>query len=107
MTRRVATPGPWQPDLDHQGPDGRRWPRVITDHVVVAHVQDGASLGAGQSGRLNCRLLAAAPDLLAALEEVLAIVDSPRHLLPSRVTKRMRAAIAAAKGKTPKNGGAA
>lgn len=61
------TPGPWT--LHTTGSDGHGW--------VVQHPVDGAYRGVAQvrgssrQAQANARLIAAAPDLLAAAEEVM------------------------------------
>lgn len=89
------TPGPWLSACNH------RW-----GHQVVARAAGGGTVTIAHLGNLefdedNARLIAAAPDLLAALEAahgylVLFGTDQLDH-----VRSVCRAAIAKAKGKTP------
>lgn len=65
------TPGPWKADSDPEHDDGETW-AVWTD--------TGGGCEAELAGRIcveaNARLMAAAPDLLAALKDVYALLDS-------------------------------
>lgn len=71
VVKSVATPGPWAYHNDE--PDEYYPEYVSSPHdggVVVARVQY-----LPERGSANARLIAAAPDLLAALQGMLAIAD--------------------------------
>jgi hypothetical protein len=89
MTKPEHTPGPWKVDSDGDGAivDQRGW--------CMARVNlDIFDCGA------NARLIAAAPDLLAALEAMLAEYDSITD--PDSVCVAARTAIRKAKGERVK-----
>lgn len=68
------TPGPWV--IQHQGPDF--WIDVPCD--APKHRQDVCRLSYGNpDGKANARLIAAAPELLEALEELVNRVDTTLH----------------------------
>ena len=96
MTTQQHTPGPWEADkLDSDGIPIYGGP---TDNApLIARVYD-----VGEDIRTNARLIAAAPDLLAALQDLL---EARRlHMGPSAVRLRYeiaRDAIAAATGGQP------
>ena len=83
----ARTPGPWTLDRlhEHPGPLGderRNW-------YCPLH-------GVDCNDEANARLIAAAPDLLAALE--MAMVVTPHYLEDAAFAKAARAAIKQAKG---------
>jgi len=87
------TPGPWhQSDRRLSGPDGTQ---------LAGFMLNGSTLGNNiETDAANCRLAAAAPDLLAALETILAESDGGWfHEHPT--AEKARAAIAKAKGVSP------
>lgn len=91
-TRAKATPGPYEMDA-------RPIPPAIEGavHVYAPHGPDKMRLIAvvtGDNAEANARLLAAAPDLLAALE---AFVDCAPNI-PEPLLSGARAAILAARG---------
>ena len=61
------TPGPWRASHDSHG----RF-QLIADGIPLDPERDGAQPGEGAA---NAALIAAAPDLLAALEQLVAWVD--------------------------------
>lgn len=83
------TPGEWS--YSKLGNDADQW--GIYD-------ESGKTLGLSYHGEDNARLIAAAPDLLEALEWVLHDVtkSTEMHSLNSNTTAQVRAAIAKAKG---------
>ena len=91
------TPGPWVENALH---DGLGW-RVESD--AAGYPNDGwcvCSELIGPDAAANARLVAAAPELLAALEDILVhprTDDRSIVFMPSSVAKA-RAAIAKAKG---------
>ncbi len=125
----APTPGPWcVQKLNHcdgelwlqigyEKPDGTKWgpicrissPAEPLPDGVVAEIKYMATSNANQLA--NARLIAAAPDLLAAceaavaadeaaLEELYKLRPEFMHELPHNVTDQLRAAIAKAKGTT-------
>jgi len=100
------TPGPWTAHFDEdyfvRGPDGGRV--AMMQHLKGLHGLGGRRTC--EESAANCRLIAASPDLLAALEMTLQeLIDagydgSPLGLmLPSLGVAAARAAIAKVKGK--------
>lgn len=100
MTQATHTPGPWGcADTSYHAHD-YRLSRPNGEHLPV-----NAPYNDHSEQRANARLIAAAPDLLAALEAVLAAWDEPYYgdLDMARDTmfdaiEPARAAIAKAKG---------
>ena len=92
------TPGPWLHDPNNC------WQVSAGEHVVVASIEAGDELtGAGdgpgwQEALANARLIAAAPDLLAALRLIVAENHGSRSTSVQRMVKHARAALAAATG---------
>lgn len=87
------TPGPWGLDGNLiEGPDGERV-ACITAYSRRTPKQ-----------KANARLIAAAPEMLAALQAVLAEIEGPDRphstdsWLPSHLAHQVRAAIAKAEG---------
>lgn len=90
MSTTKHTPGPWRVE------SGPYYRAIRVDGEVIADVrQIGRSFNES-----NARLLAAAPDLLEALEGLLAVVE--QNDLPLSDPERIaaRAAIAKAKGES-------
>lgn len=88
------TPGPWtvHDDTDISGIENDPENKCIGS-VDVAHVYLRTVPGRHEA---NARLIAAAPDLLAVLQDVLSTWDSGSEAFP---ISDIRAAIAKAKGK--------
>ena len=96
------TPGPWRMSYHRSAPD--RVAAVVSEHELIC----------GIYGDANARLIAAAPELLAALEQALAVIGSDEmraacdiadlHGMPYRGPTVDRAAmrnlIAKARGET-------
>ena len=78
------TPGPWTVALDGDV------------YMIYAGDAAVAVIGIDEQTRGDCKLIAAAPDLLAACEE--ALEDGLHDALSRSVQRRIRAAIAQAKG---------
>lgn len=104
MTRAKHTPGPWafvagvDGDLWVEGPDPAA--NVICD--IVGREGEGT----GAEDEANARLIAAAPELLAACQAALSVgeaLDRPdenqRIYLGKRVVEQLRAAITGATGR--------
>ena len=89
------TPGPWEyrPEPEQPNP---YWHQFKVS-FGSAGIMEGASHDRHGQGAHNARLIAAAPDLLAALEEIIAEAEGG-WLRQSLIAKRARAAIAKAKG---------
>ena len=74
---QAHTPGPWSVDLDYVSRDGRAsinsegW--IALARVVVRMEGDETTC---EDGIANARLIAAAPDLLEALEAAIAMLDA-------------------------------
>lgn len=90
------TPGPWHVETEPQGSKGN-----YTQYTIQPHIADVFYMN--QTGEANARLIAAAPDLLAALEEILEHVEWRRRIAhettgPNDCTHRARAAINKARG---------
>jgi hypothetical protein len=95
MMKSHHTPGPW--NIGFGGMEGDDY-AIITSKFqewAIAHLEPrGYRPG-------NARLIAAAPDLLAALESMVATWEGPRELAALRFAKNVvdaRAAIAKARG---------
>lgn len=87
----TPTPGPWKPRLVGQ----------IVTVENICKVYDGPSHEDHATAIANAHLLAAAPDMLAALEFLLAdylAVEGPRHTASNVPLDKARAAINKAKG---------
>ena len=83
------TPGPWK-----IVGDGRVDITIIAPNFgVVAHLPWKGHIFIQEA---NARLIAAAPDVLSVLEEIL-LWDDSNHKLPGHLGDRARAAIAKAK----------
>lgn len=85
------TPGPWDFEAEpgygvYVGNDDGNVAEVLCDQVRIT---DPIAIA-------NARLIAAAPDVLRSLEELLAYVETGAY--PSGMEKRARCAIAKAKG---------
>lgn len=96
------TPGPWITDDRHIHPaSGLTYPRGVepeTDVIVLVDTDQHADGLLNETDKANLRLIAAAPDLLEALEKV---TNSLKHLPDIDCVKGMQeafAAIAKAKG---------
>lgn len=90
------TPGPWRVSAAPLTPDvSTRWIEVYS----VDPCDDVASVTGGnlKTAQANARLIAAAPDLLAALEEILRIHSQAGGSIPG-IGRAAREAIAKAGG---------
>jgi len=81
------TPGPWRASHDSHG----RF-QLIADGIPLDPERDGAQPGEGAA---NAALIAAAPDLLAALESVIPFLEFKER--QGVLTDAARAAVAKAK----------
>lgn len=89
------TPGPWRHDGDPFTPT------VFSDKPRANGVRGVCEVDPGDDAVANARLIAAAPDLLAACEALLHLAGcDPREIggVEKLVRDRARAAIARAKG---------
>jgi hypothetical protein len=94
------TPGPWDFST-HLGMSECviHGPKIMTHHAVVPFASSGN--GSQQQAESNARLISAAPDLLAALQQCLVIVDAHRKTALGEgdiAAMNARAAIAKATG---------
>jgi hypothetical protein len=96
------TPGPWEVDEPHQV-----WAPSAGEYVAITQVEDRETIPRDQV-EANARLIAAAPELLEAIKELLEVADPDssdgyemewqwRETL-ERAQDRARAAIAKATG---------
>ena len=90
------TQGPWKAHVAHE------LLNVVADSVVSVdglHVADIASYGASITTRnANARLIAAAPDLLAALEDIVKLTEITDFWLPKAWLDDAKAAISKTEG---------
>lgn len=94
-TKTTHTPGPWRPYIGPGGPL-----QVIANHCNICNVDD-CETQSFEEGSANARLIAAAPELLAALEGLLTAPDLNEDALDGETCELMaaaRAALAKAKG---------
>jgi hypothetical protein len=91
------TPGPWRVLQPSVGVDAN-W--HVTDELdtFVAHVY-GFGHSVDDQSRINAHLIAAAPDLLAALKELAAWFDRSDTKSADSALRKAARAIAKAKGK--------
>ena len=61
MNKQAHTPGPWQQDGQYIAAQG------VDEYIVTCHGADGSA---------NARLIAAAPELLAALRKIVAACEA-------------------------------
>lgn len=98
MTNFTQTPGPW---IAHKYPTKRGYGFVIQSEehrgISIASLSPGISTDRIEPiAEANAHLIAAAPDLLEALEDAVEALTQARYY-PSEL-KRFKAAIAKAKG---------
>lgn len=93
------TPGPWK--YDFQSVD-REWAIVTNPYGLIV-----ANVNADSRQTANARLIAAAPDLLEALEQIMPSIEDNDSITASQIRhvyadalNAARAAIAKAKGTT-------
>ena len=101
MSESKHTPGPWTVDWSDDGP------LIYTGDLLIASVSGSTEHVEvqgldGETTEANAWLIAAAPDLLAALERILARVETlnlfAEHGEDAKVVEQARAAIAKAQG---------
>jgi hypothetical protein len=91
------TPGPWKLELGRDGaPRGLRGPAEVEHRNIVNW--NGFSSPTKPASMANARLIAAAPELLAELEETHAALCFTHNYIGTERYKRNRAAIAKARG---------
>lgn len=100
MIAFTQTPGPW---IAHKYPTKRGYGFVIQSEehrgISIASLSPGISTDRIEPiAEANARLIAAAPDLLAALEELLESQRGDWPLRQAEAKQQARAAIAKAKG---------
>lgn len=101
MTTMPHTPGPWEANGTYVRkilPSGYTLPitRVYNQRHGSPGVEPDMSLPEAEA---NARLIAAAPDLLAALEKLLHETDDGTQLCAREFAEAAHAAVAKAKGK--------
>ena len=96
MSQAKHTPGPWQVTIDCGANVIRAAEKEVRDGVIAYMFSDCVASTWGGVNEANARLIAAAPDLLAALIDVVGDDESLQN--PWRVAAR--AAIAKATGET-------
>lgn len=99
------TPGPWSIVIDDTGGEFTGWPSIVASPEIDCSVIHRAGFKQKFWGDLsqreciaNARLIAAAPDLLEALQRLLN-AENDEYLTPIGVKNLARAAIAKATGK--------
>lgn len=93
------TPGPWRVTEGRRIDSGRGYSTAIAD--VWAHGEGADDAPSTGEAEANARLLAAAPDLLEACKEAVAVAnmsDEDKPTLDDIDWARLRAAIAKAEG---------
>jgi hypothetical protein len=100
MTEAKHTPGPWSVGPTHHESEGKSWLFYSHQtHILAPNgLTDLAIVEAGEEeGQANARLIAAAPDLLAACQDIeIALADT--KFASSPLYKQMLAAIEKAVG---------
>lgn len=101
MSAPQFTPGPWQ--TGHMMDGDNVWIGPDCNAIPVAYVDRDWQRARDEWGA-NARLIAAAPDLYAALKDML-IASQPqhtfRHVFMGEAQEKARAALAKARGETP------
>lgn len=93
MSEARWTPGPWcADDASGEGPWGVF--HVETGGEIACPIQDETGDGACREATANAHLIAAAPDLAEALEDLIGIGEVGRNAAEDRA----RAALAKARG---------
>jgi hypothetical protein len=70
------TPGPWRVEESSHKQEFSHWIGSLSRHVMPRQSTIAGVVNAGAESDANARLLAAAPELLAALRDVLAQFDA-------------------------------
>lgn len=97
LAETMHTPGPWHAE----GPDDFGDYNIKNDDFHVAIGAVVSNLRPMMEVRSNARLIAAAPAMLKALEEIERCIHPSVGGALGAIRKHARAAIAAAKGATP------
>ena len=94
------TPGPWKWSTNWHcyGPLKGAFVDDVGNTARIADVLSHGGVGTQETCEANARLIAAAPELLAACERALSIVDHRNNLNFMECAATLRAAIALAKG---------
>lgn len=105
MNEAKHTPGPWHVDAVHSealhevcmtNPPPKEGNPVVL--ASVEYDQDRGTCPTLREANANARLIAAAPDLLAACQAAMAFVSTWQHGFEDAFVGQMRAAIAKATG---------
>jgi len=97
MSETKHTPGPWVVVTDESAAQVKGYPCIYADGYTVVGTE--GMFGDIETDFANAHLIAAAPDLLDALECLLSELDfTETYPFPSE--KKCKAAIAKAKGET-------
>ena len=94
MEKQQHTPGPWVQPMQANGANVRH-PHIISDGGEIAIT---TWQGSEQKTNANARLIASAPDLLEALEEIVSAADGDGWSQIDADLRKARAAIAKATG---------
>src|SRR5690606_11039817 len=100
MAEQTHTPGPWKSEYHGKeshaiiggSANGRDW-------TIIAEIHDPVGYVPRSERSANARLIAAAPDLLAACKAVLNEIQTNTEWLDPAVESALEAAIAKATGK--------
>jgi len=93
------TPGPWSVELA-RGKDGEPCYYAVVAPPTAEHSWNPVASTWGAANGANARLIAAAPDLLAALEEILRLTATRHDDASYKANAVAIAALAKAKGQS-------
>ncbi len=93
MSKHTPTPGPWHHDTHTQNVVATVTPEDGGD-IICTEPSEGGDSPSRRRWDANARLIAAAPDLLAALEECTELMET----IHKSAISRARAAIAKSRG---------
>lgn len=97
MSERKHTPGPWKLEV---GDHSHRYSLVTDEDDRTIHYKYGSGTAYdAEKDEANARLIAASPEILGALTEIVASFGKPIPHSESAPIQRARAAIAKATGK--------
>ena len=100
MSETKHTPGPWEVSWDKYGKESEiHGKSELNDGPICIIPHDDVTESGAEEQLANARLIAAAPELLEALEGL--AMKAGRHFWRDVVVTQARAAIAKAKGEQP------